>query len=188
MSKFVKKPVVIEAMTFDELVEYGLKNTDNIVNGMPWSFSINGYPITHASDSSYLITTLEGNHLMSDNDMLIIGIKGEIYPCKMDIFKMTYDSVDIDYEKEYSFSSALEALKEGKLVGRKGWNGKGMFIFLVPGSEFNVNRAPLLGIFPEGTEIKYHAHIDMKTADGMIVPWLASQTDMLAKDWIIFLD
>ena len=58
-----------------------------------------------------------------------------------------------------------------------------MFIFLVPGSEFKVSRAPLLGIFPAGTDIRYHSHIDMKTADGMIVPWLASQTDILAEDW-----
>jgi hypothetical protein len=66
-----------------------------------------------------------------------------------------------------------------------GWNGKRMFLFLVPGSTFKVNRPPLLGIYPEGTEINYHAHIDMRTADGKIVPWLASQTDLLADDWSI---
>ena len=81
------------------------------------------------------------------------------------------------------FSLALKSLKEGYKVSRMGWNGKGMFIFLVPGSVFKVNRAPLLGIYPEGTEIKYHGHVDMKTADGQIVPWLCSQTDMLAEDW-----
>lgn len=88
-------------------------------------------------------------------------------------------------ESYISFSEALENLKEGLKVARKGWNGKGMFIFLVPGSTFIVNRAPLLGIYPEGTQITYHAHIDMKTADNMIVPWLASQTDILANDWEI---
>lgn len=82
------------------------------------------------------------------------------------------------------FSQALLALKDGKKVAREGWNGKGMFIFLVPGSQFKVNRPPLLGIYEEGTEINYHAHIDMKTADGTIVPWLASQTDVLANDWL----
>lgn len=92
----------------------------------------------------------------------------------------------IDEEREMiTFSKALDALKEGKRVARIGWNGKGMFVFLVPGSTFKVNRAPLLGIYPEGTEINYHAHIDMKTADNMIVPWLASQTDILAEDWVV---
>ena len=82
-----------------------------------------------------------------------------------------------------TFSWALDQIKLGKKVCRSGWNGKGMFVFLVPGSTFYVNRAPLLGIYPEGTEINYHAHIDMRTADGQIVPWLASQTDILADDW-----
>ena len=82
------------------------------------------------------------------------------------------------------FSKALEAVKQGSKVAREGWNGKNMFIFLVPGSTFTVNRPPLLGIYPEGTEINYHAHVDMRTADGQIVPWLASQTDLLADDWV----
>ena len=83
------------------------------------------------------------------------------------------------------FGDAVRALKDGKRVAREGWNGKGMFLFFVPGSNFKVNRAPLLGIYPEGTEINYHAHIDMKTAQGYIVPWLASQADVLSEDWVV---
>lgn len=84
-----------------------------------------------------------------------------------------------------NFGEALAALKAGKRVARAGWNGKGMFLFLVPGSTFKVSRAPLLGIYPEGTSIDYCPHIDMKTADGKVVPWLASQTDVLAEDWSV---
>jgi len=83
------------------------------------------------------------------------------------------------------FSQALTALKDGKRVARVGWNGNGMFLYLVAGSHFTVNRKPLLGIYPEGTEIDYHAHIDMKTAQGDCVPWVASQTDLLADDWTL---
>lgn len=86
---------------------------------------------------------------------------------------------------ELSFSEALIHIKNGEKCCRVGWNGKGMFVFLVPGSTFNVNRPPLMGIYPEGTEINYHAHVDMRTADGQIVPWLCSQTDMLAEDWCV---
>ena len=43
--------------------------------------------------------------------------------------------------------------------------------------------APLLGIYQEGTTIEYRPHIDMKTADGTVVPWVASQSDILADDW-----
>lgn len=87
-----------------------------------------------------------------------------------------------------TFGEALAALKEGKRVKREGWNGKGMFLFLVPGSTFQVSRAPLLGIYPAGTTINYHAHIDMKTAQDTVVPWLASQTDVLAEDWCLLYD
>lgn len=88
-------------------------------------------------------------------------------------------------ETALTFGQAIEALKQGKKVARAGWNGKGMFLFLVPGSTFKVNRSPLLGIYPEGTEVNYCSHIDMKTADDKVVPWLASQTDVLAEDWDI---
>ena len=85
----------------------------------------------------------------------------------------------------FSFSIALEYLKNGARVARAGWNGKGMFLFLVPGSHFEVNRPPLLGIYPEGTPIDYRPHIDMKTAQGDVVPWVASQSDLLEDDWVI---
>lgn len=91
--KFRKKAIVIEAITFEELIEFGKSNNANIVDGMPWSFEYKGYPITHENDKLYLIPTLEGTHNMTPDDMLITGIKGEIYPCKIDIFKESYDSV-----------------------------------------------------------------------------------------------
>ncbi len=84
-----------------------------------------------------------------------------------------------------NFGEALAALKNGGMVFREGWNGKGMFLFLVPGSTFTVSRPPLLGIYPEGTVINYQPHIDMRTAQGTIVPWLASQSDILAEDWMV---
>lgn len=91
-------------------------------------------------------------------------------------------------DTKHTFSQALIALKTGHRVRRAGWNGKGMFLFLVPGSTFKVSRPPLLGIYPMGTEINYHAHVDMKTETGVVVPWLCSQTDMLADDWEVLFD
>ena len=82
-----------------------------------------------------------------------------------------------------NFGKAIEGLKQGRRFAREGWNGKDMFVFLVSGSTFKVNREPLLSILGEGKVVEYHAHIDMKTAQGYVVPWLASQADMLAEDW-----
>lgn len=89
--KYRKKPVVIEAITFEEFIEYGKAHTDNIVNGMPWSFEYNGWAVTHENDECYIIHTLEGEYEFTPNDMLITGVKGEIYPCKKDIFEATYE-------------------------------------------------------------------------------------------------
>ncbi len=84
---------------------------------------------------------------------------------------------------DMTFGDALHWIKAGDKLARAGWNGKDMFVFLVPGSRFTVNRPPLLGIYPEGTVIDYRPHIDMKAVDGQVVPWVASQSDLLAEDW-----
>ena len=91
MAKFRKKLIEIEAITFDELVAYGKANGGNIVNDMPWSFQYAGQPITHENDDCYLIPTLEGVMRFNRGDMLITGISGEIYPCKIHIFEATYE-------------------------------------------------------------------------------------------------
>jgi hypothetical protein len=91
MAAFRKKPVVIDAITFAELVQHGRDSGAEIVSGMPWSFKYKGHPITHENDKCYLIPTLEGTHNFTPDDMLITGVKGEIYPCKLDIFVATYD-------------------------------------------------------------------------------------------------
>jgi hypothetical protein len=96
------------------------------------------------------------------------------------VFEATYKQ-----SGELPFSAALLLLKEGRKVCRAGWNGKDMFLFLVPGSTFTVNRPPLLGIYPEGTRVDYRPHIDMRTANGEIVPWVASQSDLLEDDWCV---
>ena len=92
--KYRKKPVVIEAITFDELISHGEASGANIVNGLPWSFEYGGHAITHENDDCYLIPTLEGIQQMKRCDMLITGIKGEIYPCRKDIFEQTYELVN----------------------------------------------------------------------------------------------
>lgn len=91
MSLYKKRPVVAEAITFDELVAHGIEVGGNIVNGMPWSFEYKGHGITHENDDCYLIPTLEGTMRFKRGDMLITGVKGEIYPCNIDVFKTTYE-------------------------------------------------------------------------------------------------
>lgn len=92
--QYTKKPVTVEAITFDELVAHGrLHGGACIIGEMPWSFDYKGQPITHENDDCYLIPTLEGTMRFNRGDMLITGVQGEIYPCKLDIFNTTYEPV-----------------------------------------------------------------------------------------------
>lgn len=67
------------------------------------------------------------------------------------------------------FGEAIKNLKEGKRVYRDGWNGKGMWLELQVPDEHSKMTLP---------------YIYMKTVTGDLVPWIASQTDILSEDWI----
>lgn len=86
----------------------------------------------------------------------------------------------------FDFGMALVALKRGKAVARKGWNGKGMFLTLQNGSEDDGNlmrNEPAKNYYGD-SKVKICPHIDMIAADGSyVVGWTASQTDMLYEDW-----
>jgi hypothetical protein len=66
------------------------------------------------------------------------------------------------------FGTALEELKRGGRVARLGWNGKGMWLAIQSPTKLSKMTRP---------------YIYMKTVDGDLVPWVASQTDLLATDW-----
>ena len=86
-----------------------------------------------------------------------------------------------------SFGLAIEALKKGHKVARRGWNGKSMFLYYVPSASYPAQRntfGTMVGVFPDDM-VPYCAYIAMKTAQDNVVPWLASQTDMLSDDWEI---
>lgn len=89
-----------------------------------------------------------------------------------------------------NFGLALEALKQGKKVTRKGWNGKGAFLYLTAGSTVPYSKlkpeTQKALITHDKSTVQLNGHIDMKAADGsIVVGWLASQTDILAEDWEI---
>lgn len=92
--------------------------------------------------------------------------------------------------EEGSFGQAIESLKFGKFVARKGWNGKGMFLWLNPFSMVKAEwcHDPKLKdiIEKNGGQMEAVGTICMKTADEKILTgWLASQTDILSNDWIL---
>lgn len=87
-----------------------------------------------------------------------------------------------------AFGHAVEALKAGHKVSREGWNGKGMFLYMEEQTTSNAAMERHLGLkehFSHGGVIIKRAHIMMLTAQNDVVPWLASQSDILANDWCI---
>lgn len=85
-----------------------------------------------------------------------------------------------------NFGQALEALKNGLKVARKGWNGKNMFLFLTKGRTIPNDKMRSFKHFEDLDNVTLSDHIDMRDAQGNYVSgWLASQTDMLSDDWII---
>lgn len=90
MAKYIKKPVAIEA------IEWTGENISEVMDFMGWRNA------DHDDRSGLVIRTLEGNHYADHGDMIIKGVKGEFYPCKPDIFAMTYYT-----EQEYAEARAL---------------------------------------------------------------------------------
>lgn len=94
---------------------------------------------------------------------------------------------------EHDFSYALAAAKDGARIERRGWNGRDMWVFLHPALRPHPYMPGLGRVrdYPIGsaadTAISYTINIGpflcMRAADGTFVPWLASQTDLLADDW-----
>jgi hypothetical protein len=82
-------------------------------------------------------------------------------------------------EQLFNFGQVIEALKKGSTAARLGWNGKGIFIELQIPDEHSKMTSPYIFIDTTGLQT------ENSNAPKSRVPWLASQTDMLAEDWII---
>ena len=85
--KYRKKPVVIEAIQF---TQNNFPEIKDFTNNLAHSFGIE-----NSTDmiATCIIPTLEGDHIATEGDYIIKGVKGEFYPCKPDVFEMTYEMV-----------------------------------------------------------------------------------------------
>jgi len=79
-----------------------------------------------------------------------------------------------------NFSLAILEIQSGYKICRQGWNGKGMYLFLIHGDAWSFS-TDVDGVDGLTTE----PFICMKTADNKLIPWLASQADILSDDWLI---
>lgn len=144
-----------------------------------------GWPAPESEDQStpgYLVEYQDGGKANHPDHA------GYISWSPSDVFEKSYRATD-----GLNFGLAIEALKMGKRVCRAGWNGKGMFLFLLPAAEklpTKIIHDPALRAVIEtetgGDTFDAYGSIRMWTADKKVLTgWLASQTDMLSDDWMI---
>lgn len=88
-------------------------------------------------------------------------------------------------EDTMNFGDALEAIKNGKRIARKGWNGKGMFVYLVPAASYPAQTGVAKAYFGEDGLVPYSAYMAIKNVDETVSTWVPSVNDCLANDWFI---
>lgn len=84
-----------------------------------------------------------------------------------------------------NFGYALERLKLGGTARRRGWNGVGMFVYLVPANSYPAQTGAAIRHFGPGALVPYNAYFALKGADGTVSTWAPSGSDALAEDWEI---
>lgn len=92
--------------------------------------------------------------------------------------KAAFEAAYRDVEKGCTFGHAVELLKSGFRMTRKGWNGKGMYITLVSGENWAMDKH-------ENTVCEKRDWLGIKTVDNQFMPWVPSQSDVLAEDWVL---
>lgn len=182
--KFSKKPVVIEAYRVIDLI----KSARQDWKGLPKCI-VDAYDHGELvfQNSIINICTLEGVMTADRDDWVIRGVKGELYPCKPDIFAETYDELgEVEPQtKGMNFGSALGLLKSGKCVARSGWNGKGMFVYMVPENAYEPT-TEAEKIHYGGSKVPYNAYLAIKNVNETVSTWVPSINDVLADDWAIY--
>jgi len=174
--KYIKKPVVIEAIQYNnlnrkEIEEFvGTKLEQDVYSDTAYVAGM------CAPIFSLTIPTLEGDMTALPGDFIIKGVNGEPYPCKEGIFKKTYAKLS----DGMSFGTAIEALKRGNSIRRKGWDGKSLSTFkrihahitpahVANGMIENIDSTTQLLIHDENTSRVYS--------------WTPSVSDIFAEDW-----
>ena len=87
--------------------------------------------------------------------------------------------------RNLNFGQAIEAAKQGKKIAREGWNGNGMFAYIVPAQSFPAQTEIAKNHFGENAMVPYRAYWALKTAQEDVATWAPSGSDTLAEDWMV---
>ena len=136
---------------------------------------IKARPMTRGDYNDYRGWQIPADEDPLDEGYLMEYENGHVQWLPKEMFETDYKECNA-----MTFGFAIEAMKKGKKVARKGWNGKGMYLFKSPKVGCQMHKQYT------GKDINdLQEFIVMQAADDTLVPWLASQTDVLAEDWMI---
>ena len=136
---------------------------------------IKARPMTRGDYNDYRGWQIPADEDPLDEGYLMEYENGHVQWLPKEMFETDYKECNA-----MTFGFAIEAMKKGKKVARKGWNGKGMYLFKSPKVGCQMHKQYT------GKDINdLQEFIVMKAADETLVPCLASQTDVLAEDWMI---
>ena len=183
--KFIKKRVVIEAVHWN-----GIKVSET----PKWILEALNSGVLVRFGDKVQVRTLEGVMTASPGDYIIKGVDGELYPCKPDIFEKTYEKVEEGKESEnLNFGEVIEILKQGGLVRRKGWNGKGLFVIKQVPAHIESDVIPRMQSLPQSAKdriLKGKGFVDYTSQcliynenTGRADSWVPSVSDIFAEDW-----
>lgn len=146
----------------------------------------NGYVSWSLKDVFERTYAVAGNdnkffYAMNDNGSIYIGDGDTLEQAKHNAEAIKNTVV---LEDNFDFGTALHLLQAGQKVARSGWNGKGMYLFIVKGDSVKQAIHDCYGD-PNKDGLGVNDAIYMYTASKELVPWLASQTDVLANDWVL---
>ena len=183
--KFIKKRVVVEAVHWN-----GIKVSET----PEWILEALNSGVLVRFGDKVQVRTLEGVMTASPGDYIIKGVDGELYPCKPDIFEKTYEKVEEGKESEnLNFGEVIEILKQGGLVRRKGWNGKGLFVIKQVPAHIESDVIPRMQSLPQSAKdriLKGKGFVDYTSQcliynenTGRADSWVPSVSDIFAEDW-----
>ena len=125
------------------------------------------------------------DHELTEDEVATLASNGSLCDCtwvELDGTEHPIEEGDL-----IDFGTALHLMELGERVQREGWNGKGMFVYIVPAASYPAQRnakGVLVGDYPDDM-VPYSAYIALKTNSGEVVPWTISQSDALATDWCL---
>ena len=202
-------PEFVKFVTFQQLVDHGIQQyqesgrSSQLVNGMPWAFIYEGWPVSHESDECFIVSSPTPPHTLfvRPGTLLLIDVDGNPHVLEessvlasLTVFKLAQQANAV--QETLSFGRAMDALMSGQRVGNLTWGGE----------------EPWLAVScPEPTSISsekfWSAHnrryaerqyggaavvlpcITMKTATGAIqMGWVPTQADMFSVSWYIVKD